>query len=61
LHGGLPLERAFWFWGILGGGTVSRFCTLFALTLVAADAPAWLAGVRCAYPPKSRAARGHLA
>jgi hypothetical protein len=32
-----------WFWGILGGGTVSRFCTLFALTLVAADAPAWLA------------------
>jgi hypothetical protein len=43
LHGGLPLARAFWFWGILGGGMVSLFSTLFALTLVAASAPAWLA------------------
>jgi hypothetical protein len=42
-RGGLPLARAFWFWGIFGGGIVSLFSTLFALTLVAASAPAWLA------------------
>jgi hypothetical protein len=43
LRGGLPLGRAFWFWGILGGGIVSLFFTLLALTLIAAGAPAWLA------------------
>jgi hypothetical protein len=42
-RGGLPLGRAFWRWGILGGGIVSLFATLLALTLVAAGAPAWLA------------------
>jgi hypothetical protein len=42
-HGGIPLARAFWLWGILGGGIVSLFSTLFALTLVAAGAPTWLA------------------
>jgi hypothetical protein len=42
-RGGLPLARAFWLWGILGGGIVSLFSTLFALTLVTAGAPAWLA------------------
>jgi hypothetical protein len=42
-RGGLPLGRAFWFWGILGGGIVSLFATLLALTLIAAGAPAWLA------------------
>ena len=42
-RGGLPLGRAFWLWGILGGGIVSLFSTLLALTLVAASAPAWLA------------------
>ena len=42
-RGGLPLVRAFWLWGILGGGIVSLCCTLLALTLIAASAPAWLA------------------
>jgi hypothetical protein len=42
-RGGLPLERAFWLWGILGGGIVSLFATLLALMLLAAGAPAWLA------------------
>jgi hypothetical protein len=42
-RGGLPLGRAFWLWGILGGGIVSLFSTLLALTLIAASAPAWLA------------------
>jgi hypothetical protein len=44
-RGGLPLARAFWVWGILGGGIVSLFSTLFALALVAASAPAWLAAL----------------
>jgi hypothetical protein len=42
-HGGLPLARAFWLWGILGGGIVSLLATVLALTLIAAGAPAWLA------------------
>jgi hypothetical protein len=41
-RGGLPLGRAFWLWGILGGGIVSLFATLLALTLIVASAPAWL-------------------
>jgi hypothetical protein len=45
LRGDLPLGRAFWHWGILGGGIVSLFATLLALTLIAAGAPAWLAVV----------------
>ena len=44
-RGGLPLGRAFWLWGILGGGIVSLFSTLLALTLIAASAPAWLAAL----------------
>jgi hypothetical protein len=42
-RGGLPLHCAFWLWGILGGGAVSLSATLFALMLLAAGAPAWLA------------------
>ena len=42
-RGGLPLGRAFWLWGILGGAVVSLSATLLALTLLAAGAPAWLA------------------
>jgi hypothetical protein len=42
-RGELPLGRAFWLWGILGGGVVSLLAPLFALMLVAAGAPAWLA------------------
>jgi len=30
-RGSLPLGRAFWLWGILGGGIVSLFSTLLAL------------------------------
>ena len=44
-RGGLPLGRAFWLWGILGGGVVSLFATLLALALLAAGAPAWLAAL----------------
>jgi hypothetical protein len=42
-RGGLPLPRAFWLWGILGGGIVSLLTTLLALILLVAGAPAWLA------------------
>jgi hypothetical protein len=42
-RGGLPLGRALWLWGIVGGGVASLFATLLALMLVAAGAPAWLA------------------
>jgi hypothetical protein len=42
-HGNLPLGRAFWLWGLLGGGIVSLFSTLLALALLAAEAPVWLA------------------
>ncbi len=42
-RGGVPLGRAFWSWGILGGAVVSLFSTLFAVLLVAAEAPVWLA------------------
>jgi hypothetical protein len=44
-RGGLPLGRAFWFWGILGGGVVSLLTTVLALTLITAGAPAWLAAL----------------
>ena len=36
-HGNLPLGRAFWLWGILGGGIVSLFSTLLALALLTAE------------------------
>jgi hypothetical protein len=42
-RGGLPLGRAFWLWGILGGGIVSLLTTLLALMLLTAGAPAWFA------------------
>ena len=42
-RGDVSLGRAFWIWGIVGGGVVSLFATLLALMLVAAGAPAWLA------------------
>jgi hypothetical protein len=42
-RGDLPLGRAFWLWGILGGGIVSLLTTLLALMLLATGAPAWLA------------------
>ena len=42
-RGNLPLGRAFWIWGILGGGVVSLFSTLLALVLLATEVPAWIA------------------
>src|SRR3712207_3225131 len=42
-RGELPLGRAFWLWGVLGGGVVALFTTLLALALVTAGAPTWLA------------------
>jgi hypothetical protein len=44
-RGDLPLARAFWLWGVLGGGVVGLFATLLALALVTAGAPAWLAAL----------------
>src|SRR4051794_27290871 len=41
-RGGLPLSRAFWLWGILGGGLVDLLATMFALALVVAGAPSWV-------------------
>jgi hypothetical protein len=49
-RGGLPLGRALWLWGIVGGGVISLFATLLALMLVAAGAPAWLAVLVFAAP-----------
>jgi hypothetical protein len=44
-RGDVPLGRAFWLWGILGGGVVGLFTTVFALALVTAGVPAWLAAL----------------
>jgi hypothetical protein len=41
-RGDLPLGRAFWLWGILGGGLVNLLATMFALALVVAGAPTWV-------------------
>ena len=44
-RGELPLDHAFWLWGVLGGGVVALFATLLALALLTAGAPAWLAAL----------------
>ena len=44
-RGEVPLGRAFWLWGVLGGAVVALFSTLLALALLAAGAPAWLAAL----------------
>ena len=44
-RGQLPLGRAFWLWGVLGGGVVSLLTTVLALALVTSGAPAWLAAL----------------
>ena len=49
-RGGVPLNQAFWSWGILGGALVNLSSTLFAVLLVAAEAPAWLAVLAFAVP-----------
>jgi hypothetical protein len=49
-RGGLPLGRAFWVWGILGGALVNLFATLAAVVLVTAELPPWLAALAFAAP-----------
>jgi hypothetical protein len=49
-RGELPLARAFWLWGVLGGGVVNLFATLAALALVTARVPAWVAALAFAAP-----------
>lgn len=44
-RGDLPLSRAFWRWGIVGGAVVGLFCTVLALVLLTAGAPGWLAAM----------------
>ncbi len=41
-RGDLPLGRAFWLWGILGGGLVDLLATTLALALVVTGAPTWV-------------------
>lgn len=40
-QGDLPLAEAFWIWGILGGGVLALFLTVFTLMLLAFEAPTW--------------------
>ncbi len=42
-RGELRLGELFWVWGILGGGVVGLFLTLFALLLLAMEMPTWAA------------------
>ena len=42
-RGNVPLSRAFWAWGILGGGLVGVLSSLLGLMLLANGAPGWLA------------------
>ena len=44
-RGELPLGRAFWLWGVLGGFVVNLFAILAAASLLAAGAPARLAAL----------------
>ena len=41
-RGQVPLGEAFWLWGILGGGVLNLFGTLFAVMLLTSGAPTWL-------------------
>ncbi len=41
-RGGLPLGRAFWLWGVLGGGLVDLLVTPLALALVVVGMPSWV-------------------
>jgi hypothetical protein len=49
-RGGLPLGRAFWIWGILGGAAVNLFATLAAVALLSAELSPWLAAAAFAAP-----------
>lgn len=37
-RGEVPLGRAFWLWGVLGGGVVALFATILALALLTGGA-----------------------
>ena len=41
-RGEVPLGRAFWLWGIIGGGIVSLASSLLALAILANGGPGWL-------------------
>jgi hypothetical protein len=49
-RGGLPLGRAFWVWGILGGAVVNLFATLAAVAVLSAELSPWLAALVFAAP-----------
>jgi hypothetical protein len=42
-QGDLGLGESFWVWGVLGGGVLALFITIFALMLLAFEAPPWAA------------------
>ena len=42
-QGDLTLAEAFWIWGVLGGGVLALFLTVFTMMLLAFEAPAWTA------------------
>jgi hypothetical protein len=42
-RGHVPLSRAFWTWGILGGALVGALSSILSLVLLANGAPGWLA------------------
>lgn len=42
-RGEVPLGRAFWLWGIVGGGMVSLASSLLAVAVLANGGPGWLA------------------
>ena len=44
-RGNVPLSRAFWAWGILGGAVVSALFSILALILLVNEAPGWLASL----------------
>ena len=56
-QGELPLGRAFWLWGVLGGTSVSLASTLAAAMLLAADAPAGLAALALSHPGEFKASQ----
>lgn len=42
-RGEVPLARAFWLWGVLGGGIVNLSFSILALSVLSTGAPSWLA------------------
>jgi hypothetical protein len=51
-QGDLPLAEAFWIWGILGGGVLALFLTVFALMLLAFEVPTgWVVALMVLHVP----------